>query len=761
MAKFSKKCGKFLLAFVATFALVLAFAFGNATTVNAEGENIFPNGSFEEEGFGWYANGGTPVLSTDEAHTGEKSLFVSGHWVRTDIRGDDDNPNAIFTELVSGVELGTIYNVSMWTKATGEGTTTLGASFILTVPSGESYAYPYVNLFNNGTMYFYTYNTEWTKHSSTLGFVREANNNVVALIDGVKVDLNSTGIGNINLDLGSNNGGSYFDDISIVKSSYTKNVTITLKDGADLVTGKTLIIKDANGVALENQPEIVEENGVYTVKGLTFNTLKDTYKYAVEGVNGLADGVITALESAYELGLSAYNATITVKDEEGNAITDATITANVAGVDVTVVNNGDGTYSINELFNAVNVKVAKDGLIEKTFSLTAENASADVVLKAIQPATEVVGNLIVNGNFESSLAFGSQEPGKWNAEAGSFGLTTNVQQNGVYGLEIGNRSAYRIDLGSIEDNGTGYVFGFAATGSGTITLDLRPTVTTSAGWGYPQVTLINAQALTDSFGAYEVEFAIYYDELEKTIKYAINGQETDAVADITGIAAIDFVFTASDGAVLDNVYCLETYDIEFTVVEEGNDVTEGLTFEVIGNNGALDVTPVYADGKWTINSVSGVVTVIVTNGNKTYPAAVFDSRNTTATIENGFDLTVTLVDNYGNAVTGAQIVARRGAVDLFTMVDNGDGTYTYSGALGSFNLYVTLEGYVFPVERNVTFENAEITITAESSPEQESENNSGNAGGSGCGSSIAGSLGTALATLFGAMGVVIFKKKEN
>ena len=70
MKKFSKKCVNYLFAFIATFALVLAIAVGGATTVLAAGENIFPNGGFEDEGLGWAPNGGTPVLSADEAHTG-------------------------------------------------------------------------------------------------------------------------------------------------------------------------------------------------------------------------------------------------------------------------------------------------------------------------------------------------------------------------------------------------------------------------------------------------------------------------------------------------------------------------------------------------------------------------------------------------------------------------------------------------------------------------------------------------------------------
>ena len=104
---------------------------------------------------------------------------------------------------------------------------------------------------------------------------------------------------------------------------------------------------------------------------------------------------------------------------------------------------------------------------------------------------------------------------------------------------------------------------------------------------------------------------------------------------------------------------------------------------------------------------------------------------------------MTLTDGEGNPVKGATVVARRGATDLFTMQDNGDGTYTYDEANGTFNLYVTLEGYVFPVERNVSAGKTEITLQATASPEAgESASEKTNGG---CGSLLDGSLGLACA----------------
>ena len=65
----------------------------------------------------------------------------------------------------------------------------------------------------------------------------------------------------------------YFDDISMTESSATKNVTITLRDNGVAATGKTIVIKDSSGAPISPQPTIEENEGVYTVKNLTFANL--------------------------------------------------------------------------------------------------------------------------------------------------------------------------------------------------------------------------------------------------------------------------------------------------------------------------------------------------------------------------------------------------------------------------------------------------------------------------------------------------------
>ena len=746
---------KMLFALVAIFALVMTSASVGLIGAFASGEELFPNGGFESDGGTWSDNGGTPVLSSDEAHSGSKSLKVTNFWARMNVRGEISSPNPLYTNITDGIESGKLYRISMWTKS-NEGTTTLGAGFTITGQSGDSWAYPRINLF--GGMYCYAYDSTWVNRTSVFGLTKDsATGKIIIYIDGNAETTDITSVGNLDFDLGSNNGGTWFDDISIVETSLTKDVRITLKDGANTVSGKTIVIKDANGTALSTQPDIEEENGVYTVKGLAFNNLTDSYRFSVDGVSGISDGIITALSSAYEMGISEYSATVFVKDEADSEISDAQVTATVGGESVEVTNNGDGSYTINHLYSAVDVVVSKEGLIDKSFRLTAENNAVTVVLAEEKPATVINGNLIANGNFEDILMAGTQEPGKWNAEGGTVSKTTNYQQDGKYGLEIVGTAAYRIDLGSIKTDGTKYILSFAAmtSGSGNISVNMRPTVSSNGGYAYPQTNLVPATALEKSFTEYKVVFSITFDEIAKTVRYNVNGTDSEIINDIASFAAIDFVFSADNGVILDNVVCLTAYDIEFVVRNNGNDVTEGLAFEVVGFDGkAWDVTPVYSNGKWRIENACGNVQITVKQGETVYPLAAFDSRNTSAVIEKGFAFTVTLTDGKDNPVKGATIVARRGSTDLFTMVDNGDGTYSYDAANGTFNLYITLEGYVFPVERNVSSENTAITIKATTSPESDKDENKGK----GCGSGLISNIGMTM-ILAAVAGASLLRKK--
>lgn len=744
----TKKISLWAFSLLMAVAIAFVFIFANAAVVvKASDEELFPDSGFENGNAGWTSNGGSAIVSTDIVHSGDKALKVSEFWARYNIRGNTQSPNEIYTVLQQGVQEGTLYRMSMWTRSVNEGTTTLGAGFTFTGQTEEGWSYPRLNFF--GGMYCYGYKTEWVLRSSIFGIVKN-NDKLIFFVDGASENTAISSFANIDFDLGSNNGGTYFDDVSVVKTSYTANAVITLKDGNGVVSGKQLIIKDANGTALSEQPQISENNGVYTVKDLTFNTLNDSYKFAVDGIDGISDGIITAINRKVEMRLSSYTATVTVKDEEGLPITDAEITAVSSGKDVPVTNEENGTYTISDLYSAVDIKVVKEGLIEKQTRLTAENSHVELTLVPEKPATVVNGNLIANGNFEEALASGTQEPGKWNTEGGSLEKTTNYQEDGKYSLKIKGNSAYRVDLGQIKLDGTKYLLSFSSMSetNSTILVDVRATVSSGGGYAYPQERIVQEVKLSQSFNKYEAEFSILFDEIEKTVVYEVNGQKSKVYTNVASFAAIDFVFGSAGGAYLDNISLLTAYDIEFVVLDGGKPVTEGLVFDIVGSDGKkIEKTPEYSDGSWKLKNVSGSIRLTVKYGEYTYPVTVFDSRNKTATIENGFKLTVKLVDGNNMPVKGAQIVARKGATDLFEMTDNGDGTYTYEGASGTFSLYITLDGYVFPVERNVNYEKTDITITATSYPDSDSSgetsdsSDSSEDGESGCADGCDSSLG--------------------
>ncbi len=755
------KKGKKLL--LTLLALVAMFATTVATGIFALAEDpaeLFPDGGMETN-YSWYSNGGTPVKETEVVHGGGVSVKASEWWSRMELRGaDGEEWTDLFHTVAGGVTEGKLYKFSVYTKspeASDANPYTIGTSLVVTGSDGNGgWAYPYVNMFNNGNMYHYSYNSDWNYKESVFGFVTGANGKLILYIDGNVSETQIVSVNNLCLDIGSTNGGTYFDDFSVKQTSLTKDVKITVKDGAEVVTGETLIVKDAEGNVLETQPEITENDGVYTVKGLNFPSLSYGYKYSVEGINGIADGIVTAINDKVDYSITSYDAVLTVKDEQGNAVADASVTASVAGAAAQLNNNNDGTYAAEGIFGAMEVTVSKEGYIPVTVNLSAESATKEVVLKTVKPATVINGNAVENGNFEATLAYGTQEPGKWYSSSGTAGVSAEYQQDGVYSLKINGTVAYRINMANVKMDGTTYRLSFAvaAAAAANMNVYMLPTMSTSAGWDYAYVYMATEAAVTTEFVEVSYTFSLDFNELEKTVLFNGNGVEQSKEG-ITGVAALDYVILGTTGEpiYIDNISIMEVYDASFEVKDGTTAITEGLTFEIKDSNGKeLSLTPVYEDNAWKIKGVTGAIEVVVKQGEKTFPKAVFSANSKTAVIENGYELTLTLKDAYGDALAGATVVAKKGSVDLFTMVDNGDGTYTYQEALGTFNLQITIEGHTFEVIRNVSSENAQLSAQATYSPEKPSDSdvNGGESEG-GCFGGMTASLGFAVVLLGGAV----------
>jgi len=164
--KMSKSMKTICIAFMSAIMAVMC-VFAGIFFAYAEDE-LFPNGGFEGAGGNWTNNGATPVLVTDEVHSGEKSLKVSEFWARLNLRGDESSPGAFFKTLQDGAQEGNIYQISMWTKspaASRETSVTLGAGIQLTGRAGSGWAYKRMDTtqgnfrtgYGDGRYHFYFY----------------------------------------------------------------------------------------------------------------------------------------------------------------------------------------------------------------------------------------------------------------------------------------------------------------------------------------------------------------------------------------------------------------------------------------------------------------------------------------------------------------------------------------------------------------------------------------------------------------------------
>ena len=98
----------------------------------------------------------------------------------------------------------------------------------------------------------------------------------------------------------------------------------------------------------------------------------------------------------------------------------------------------------------------------------------------------------------------------------------------------------------------------------------------------------------------------------------------------------------------------------------------------------------------------GEVSLQAVVGDKTYPALVLTDSTPTATFESDYTLTITLKDQNGELVKGATVEVRKGITTIGTCTDNGDGTYTFAGAMGEVSVVAKKDGYSVARKTQIT-----------------------------------------------------------
>lgn len=776
MKKIKKLIGVLTLAFTLVISTVCGLVVFASAAVSET--NYFPNGGFEETFTGWQPSGGTYVLCNktdypDDIHSGENALKITGAWSRFVLN---------VGEQMLFFKTGQFYKYSVYVKSLEENDLQFATEMVVWgSENGENWAdaragiLPWSVPFNK--------NEGWKLFETTFAFFAD-DGKMYSDVNGAMAELGSlagrTEIPSVAFDIGVTGGGSFvIDDISLKETTVTKNATIKLMDGETAVEEATFIVKDVEGNELATQPQVTYNDGVYTISGLEFENVAAQYKItAVKDGQTLTqqDIVVSYTDTSCEVSTSSYTATINVKDEQGNAVTDAVVTANIGGNPVAATNSGDGSYTF-DLFTTADVTVTKEGYLAAFASVSSATATVDVVLKIPKTPVSYQDNIVPNPSAENGYDTGTLSI-EGSAE---YSLTVLDQYDGARSILVKGTGAddasgalmYRVPVSSFKIDGTHYylqVRAKAATPGATLKIGYILPCKTQDGWTHPKV-VSEAAALTDEWQTVSVLVSFRYDEISKAGYTSVNGEdELKHDGDIISVEACDLYFQISGSAAvyLDEFVFVETYDASVQIMQENGEYADEATFKLIDFDGTERTVQGVFDAEistFVIADLKGVVKLIVTVGDKTYPALTLSKANRTATIEEGYTITLTLKDEQGNLVSGAKVIARKGITQVGEFTDNGDGTYTLNDVMGSVSVVITKEGYTFKRQDNVTATNATLVVVGTNDnyePEVPSANDdSEQSGGGGCSGAVNGSAVAAAVTMLTFAGVILFRKRKD
>ncbi len=779
----NKKKLLWVLSGIMSVSMVAGVASLTSTEVSAAENTPVFSADFEGDLDGFAATGNasatlvTETADLDCAYNGTQAMKVFYNSVCTSMLGSEED---------NWITKGDFYELTFWAKV-AETTDTytpvrVAMNYWYMTPENEWKGSQAMLLYPGNTAASRVYvDKGWTQFTTTFGVYGDGTNFYTyngGTLEKVDALAGYVPAYQTRFDFGSNSNKKsfYCDDVIIQKTAIEKDIVVSVLDGdtGAAVTGATIVVSDSEGNVLATQPTVEENNGVYTVKALSFENFASSYTIQVKKGNVVV-GTTQASMMATELSVSTpYTGTVTVKDTDGNFINNATLTYG----DVTVTENVDGVYTLANLSSAITVKVSREGLISKIVDVSAANKNVEVVLKEEIPAVEVEDNIIPGGNIDAGFSLPFTDRGivaSISEEDQYEGIKalklTAKEENGTVEARLGRETA-------LDVSGTKYYYEFIAKSDSNATLTYAMNFVCYKDNGYKSVTFTSeAVELSSEWKLLTMEFSVRYDETTNKVYTTMNGGEEVEFADtVSGLAAVDLRFTLSNGeAFVDNLTLLEMYTATVTVKDEQGNALSGATFELIDHAGRRSaVTPTYDEttGQYTFASLKGVVKLMATAGGKTYNAVTLSRKLNNVEIETAYTINLTLKDQNGNAVIGAKVKARKGVTVVGDFVDNGDGTYTLEGAMGTVSIVIIVNGYDFERQDNVSIANATLTVVGEkyatndnvdnSSDNQTGDTNNGDqeTPKKGCGSFIGAPVTVlALSSMFICMGVR--KRKED
>ena len=550
-----------------------------------------------------------------------------------------------------------------------------------------------------------------------------------------------------------------YDDVAIMKTTVKKDAVLTVSGLAD---PQVSVFKGDAELA----DAVVETNeNRITVKGLEYGNFKDKYTLKIyDGAELVGEREVSFAHN--EVSYSpAYTATLTVRDVEGNPITDAVVS--YQGGEVT--QNVNGVYSIANLQGDLAVVVSKEGYISANVTLSIDNKDVVITLRQPKPVKEYEDNLLPkNANLEDGWTYAPNKQGL------DYVVTDEEQCEGSKSLKVtaasnGGRTLFRI-LDAPNYSGKTYrLEAMVKAKEGTtahFALGALFTCQSRSGWAYGSAVPTVAE-ISDEWQLVSMTFKYEFDPLEGTLSVSINGGEPVVTNEIVSVAAYDLVMQASqEGEVLyvDDLAMYELFDARVNVIGlDGNPATNA-TFVLTDPRGKTS-TPNLAynaeEGCYLFQGLYGAQSLVATAGEQTFDAVKVTKATAASVIniEKAYTITLTLKDQNGNVVTGATVVARKGITTVGTFTEVGNGVYTLSSVMGEVTIVVTKDNYDFE-KQTVNATNATLTVTGtNNAQEQEPDTEPETPKKKGCGGSVVVTSALISCLALAGAGLLVFKKK--
>ncbi len=371
-----------------------------------------------------------------------------------------------------------------------------------------------------------------------------------------------------------------------------------------------------------------------------------TFTYTAE------DGSASTIDASALETLTTLTNTIAAGNVIGTYTNEAGVSVDIAETITAVVDNGDGTFSFTHEDGSVSTLDV--GALETLTTVTNTVAGNLIGTYTDEDGvsfdiSETITALVDNGDqtFTFTHEDGSATTLDVTALETLTSVTNTINGNAIATYTDEDGATWDIDetITTLVDNGDG-TFTFTHEGGGTTTLDAASLET---------LTTLTNTIVGNTIGTYTDEDGVSFDISETITTLVDNGDQT-------------FTFTHEDGSAT-------TLDV--TSLETLTSVAQIVTGNAIAT---------YTDEDGNTFDIDETITTLVDNGDGTFTFTHEGGSTTTldaASLETLTTLTNTIIGNTIGTYTDEDGVAFDIDETITTLVDNGDGTFTFTHEGGS------------------------------------------------------------------------------